>query len=146
MDGPQDALKAIQLAIAPVFLLTAIAAMIGVLATRLGRIVDRARVLDERLVAGTAHSETHDREELALSRTRAGIVNCALVLLTVSAALIGATIVALFIVETRSQHGEWLVPWTFLGGLGCFIGALLCFLIETLLTMTVLDFGKRSRR
>ncbi len=36
---------AIQLAVAPVFLLTAVAAMIGTIAGRLARIIDRARLL-----------------------------------------------------------------------------------------------------
>jgi hypothetical protein len=36
---------AIELAVAPVFMLTAIAGLIGALATRLGRIIDRARSL-----------------------------------------------------------------------------------------------------
>ena len=143
MDGPTDALKAIQLAIAPVFLLTAIAGMIGVLATRLARIVDRARVLEERLAEGTAHNEAQVHRELARSRTRGWVVNFSLGLLIVSATLIGATVVTLFIGETRSPRSEWLIPWTFLGGVGCFIAALLCFLVETLLAMTVLDFGNR---
>ncbi len=43
---------AIQLAVAPVFMLTAIAGLIGALATRLGRIIDRARSLEERIHEG----------------------------------------------------------------------------------------------
>lgn len=37
---------AIQMAVAPVFLLSGVAALIGVLTTRLSRIIDRARVLE----------------------------------------------------------------------------------------------------
>ena len=39
---------AIQLAIAPVFLVTGIAAMLGVMANRLARVIDRARDLEQR--------------------------------------------------------------------------------------------------
>ena len=42
----------IQLALAPVFLLTAVAAMIGAVAGRLARIIDRARLMEERALAG----------------------------------------------------------------------------------------------
>ncbi len=42
---------AIQLAIAPVFLLTGIASLLGVMANRLARIIDRARVLEQRWAA-----------------------------------------------------------------------------------------------
>ncbi len=41
----------IQLSIAPVFLLTALGTFMAVLSTRLGRIVDRARILGDRLPA-----------------------------------------------------------------------------------------------
>ena len=39
---------AIQLAVAPVFLLTGVATLMGVMATRLARIVDRARMIEEK--------------------------------------------------------------------------------------------------
>ena len=44
----------IQLAVAPVFVLTAVSAMIGTVAGRLGRIIDRARVVEERIDAAPA--------------------------------------------------------------------------------------------
>jgi hypothetical protein len=137
------ALHAIQFAVAPVFLLTAVASLIGALATRLARIIDRARDIEERLLAGSTISEEAAREELRRARVRAWIVNGSLALLTISAALIGATVMTLFIGGTGSPSSETLIPWTFLGGLVSFILALLCFLIETLLATHLLNFGKR---
>ena len=46
-----DISHVIQLAIAPVFLLTAVATMINAMNTRLGRIVDRRRVVQDRIDA-----------------------------------------------------------------------------------------------
>ena len=43
----------IQLAVAPVFMLTAVASLIGSLATRLSRIIDRARSLEDRIMDGS---------------------------------------------------------------------------------------------
>ena len=134
------ALHAIQLAVAPVFLLTAIATLIGVLAGRLGRIIDRARDLEDRLHAGTVHNETAAFEELRRARKRGRIVNTALGLLTVSATLIGATVMTLFIGGTTSPKSEVLVPWTFMGGLVSFLFALLAFLMETLLATHAFEF------
>ena len=52
METPlSDVAHVIQLAVAPVFLLTAIATLINAMGTRLGRIVDRRRVVNERLLA-----------------------------------------------------------------------------------------------
>lgn len=45
-----DVSHVIQLAVAPVFLLTAIATLINAMNTRLGRIVDRRRAIHERLL------------------------------------------------------------------------------------------------
>ena len=138
-------LAAIQLAVAPVFLLTAIATLIGVVATRLGRIIDRARDIEDRLDARTVTNEDAAYAELARAKTRGAIVNFALAMLTVSAALIGATVVSLFLGGATRVHTEVIIPWTFLAGLISFIGALLCFLAETLLATRALRFAQRKR-
>ena len=52
----------IQLAVAPVFLLTAVSGMIGAVAGRLARIIDRARLLEERMegnMGGDARTSAH---------------------------------------------------------------------------------------
>lgn len=139
------ALNAIQLSVAPVFLLTAIAALIGALATRLGRIIDRARDVEERLESGAVRNEDAAYAELARARIRGSIVNFSLGMLTVSAALIGITVMGLFLGGATGVHTEILIPWSFLGGLVSFVAALLCFLAETLLATQVLKFAERSR-
>ncbi len=135
----------IQLAVAPVFMLTAIAALLGALATRLARIIDRARTLEDRLEADLIKHEAEIYVELKLLRQRGRIVNSSMILLTLSATLIGATVIALFLVETIALRSSVVVPWTFLGGVVMFVCALLCFLGETLLAGKALDFGKRGR-
>ncbi len=145
----QDSIaQSIQLAVAPVFMLTAVAAMIGVLANRLARIIDRGRVLEEKLVAlenPDAPHEKHIHDELQLLRRRGRLVNGAMTLLTLAAALIGATVLELFLVETATAKTLSLVPWTFMSGVVCFVSALLCFLVETLLAGRALNFGRRRK-
>jgi hypothetical protein len=88
-----DITRVIQLAIAPVFLLTAVATPITALDNRLGRIVDRRRVLLERRSAldGTAAAGT--RTELVLPSPRIRIFHFA-ILYAVSAALLVCLVVA----------------------------------------------------
>jgi hypothetical protein len=144
---PIDAVShSIQLAVAPVFMLTAIAALIGSLATRLARIIDRARTLEDQLEAPIVPHEAHIREELGRLRKRGLIVNTSMTLLTLAGTLIGATILALFLGETVSSQTRNLVPWTFLAGVLCFVFALLFFLFETFLAGQSLNFGSRGRR
>jgi hypothetical protein len=152
----QDAIaQSIQLALAPVFMLTAIAGMLSALATRLARIIDRGRVLEDKLdlVIGShtpaseaALDQAHLQNELQLLRRRARLINAAMILLTLAAALIGATVLELFLVETATARALSFVGWTFMSGVLCFVCALLCFLVETILAGRTLNFGRRRLR
>jgi hypothetical protein len=94
-----DISRVIQLAVAPVFLLTAIATLISAMNARLGRIVDRRRVILGRLEKSADDGES--RDELALLERRSRLVYFAiffdvlaalLVCLVVAGAFIGALI------------------------------------------------------
>ena len=61
-----DISRVIQLAVAPVFLLTAIATMINALNSRLGRIVDRRRVVQERLHTRVDHDAEMAKLEIRM--------------------------------------------------------------------------------
>ena len=133
----------IQLAVAPVFLLTAVAAMIGTVAGRLARIIDRARLLEDRIEAAQSGDPVAAAyAELGQLRTRGRLVNACIALLTFCAILIGLTIVALFIGETTEMQIFRLATIFFLAGVVIFLLALLCFLAETLLATRMLKFGR----
>src|SRR5659263_95309 len=74
----------IQLAVAPVFLLTAVSGMIGAVAGRLARIIDRARLLENRLEAGGVEASRAIKmyAELRQLRRRGWLVNSCIALLT----------------------------------------------------------------
>lgn len=132
--------EGIRLSVAPVFLLTAVAGMIGALAGRLARIIDRARVIEDRIFGGeTVRAETY-RAEFLLLKKRANIVNSSIALLTVCAILVGITIIELFLGEVSNIQTMRLVPYSFLTGVLCFIFALACFLIEVTLATRILQF------
>ena len=62
---------AIQLAVAPVFLLSGIGAILAVMTNRLGRVIDRGRVLEDRLGAASPKLVTTLRADLAILSRRA---------------------------------------------------------------------------
>ncbi|MFZ4481487.1 MAG: DUF2721 domain-containing protein [Rhodoferax sp.] len=133
----------IQLAVAPVFLLAAVSAMIGTVAGRLGRIIDRARLVEDRIeAADSANPMNAAYQELASLRLRGRLVNICIALLTFCAILIGLTIIVLFLGETTEWKIFRMATLSFLSGVVCFLLALLCFLTETLLATRVLNFGK----
>jgi hypothetical protein len=94
-----DISHVIQLAVAPVFLLTAIATLINALNTRLGRIVDRRRVVQERLhtrepgdaeAAVTEIANLHRRTRLIYYAIFCAVLSALLVCLVVAGAFLGA--------------------------------------------------------
>jgi hypothetical protein len=86
----------IQLAVAPVFLLAGIGAFLNVCASRLARIVDRARQLEPQLLA--ARGAEHDRlqGEIRILDRRVGLVSRAIWLSVLSAVLTCAVVILLF--------------------------------------------------
>ena len=134
----------IQLAVAPVFLLTAVSGMIAAVAGRLARIIDRARFLENRLEEGGVPEPRAVKmyKELSGLRHRGWLVNSCLALLTSCAMLIGVTIILLFLGETSALPIFKIATISFLAGVMFFLSALVCFLAETLLATRLLRFAE----
>ena len=75
----------IQLAVAPVFLLTGIGAILEVMTSRLGRIIDRARVLEEKLIGATSKFTGTWRAVFGILSRRAKLIGRAITLGTTTA-------------------------------------------------------------
>ena len=131
----------IQLSVAPVFLLTAVAGMIGAVAGRLARIIDRARVVEERVRhQDDPESLEHAVLELGYLRTRGRMANGCIGLLTLCGFLIGLTIVLLFLGETTNLRGHTWALGSFLTGVVSFLLALVLFFVETVMATRQLNF------
>ncbi len=87
-----DIARVIQLAVAPVFLLTAVATLINALNIRLGRAIDRRRVLLDQItrLAPEALPGVHSELRILFQRIR-------LVYLAILAAVVGALLVCLVV-------------------------------------------------
>jgi uncharacterized membrane protein YbhN (UPF0104 family) len=133
----------IQLSIAPVFLLTAVSGMIGAVAGRLARIIDRARFLENSIDSGLDPVvEEKFFTELGDLRRRGLLANASIALLTLCAVSIGLTIIVLFLGETLNFQGLRISIVSFLAGVAFFLLALLCFLVETWVATRILNFAR----
>ena len=92
----ENVTRVIQLALTPVFLLTAVAALLNVFSTRLGRVADRVDLLSADLQRGAADTEFLSAQ-LDFLRTRSLILDVAVVLATVGGAATCAAAVVLFL-------------------------------------------------
>jgi hypothetical protein len=125
-----DVSHVIQLAIAPVFLLTAIGTVLNVLAGRLGRAVDRRRVLTAGLPSLDEQHAATARAELAFVARRVKIIYAAIALSVTSALLICLLIAMAFIDALTSADLSRLVAILFVLAMIGLIGSLVLFLRE----------------
>ncbi|MEQ8232359.1 MAG: DUF2721 domain-containing protein [Gammaproteobacteria bacterium] len=133
---------AIQLAVAPVFLLAGVGAILSVLAHRLGRIIDRARVLHGRLYDGDASDEPDIAAELGILDRRMRVVNVAITLCTVCALSICSVVAVIFLGSfVRFSLGP-VVASCFVAAMACLVVALLAFLVEIYLATVKLSIRR----
>jgi hypothetical protein len=122
--------QTIHLAIAPVFLLAGIGAILNVLAGRLARVVDRSRALE----ALHAHSEgdEHRRHvvELRIIDRRMRLANGAIALIVASAIVVCLLVAMLFITQLVGLPFRVAVAVAFVLGMALLIAGLILFLIE----------------
>lgn len=131
----------IQLAVAPVFLLAGVGSFTGVISNRLGRIVDRARELENRLADPKAERADEARASLRNLAKRARLANRALALCVACAVLICSDIVVLFVGTLAGERFGSLVATVFVVAMMLLIAALLSFLREVYLATRFLRIG-----
>jgi len=133
----------IQLSVAPVFLLTGVGALLGVITNRLTRVVDRARQIEERLPTAIP-DERHklDHELLNLER-RARLIYRAITLLVLSALLVCALVVGLFVTAYYAWSPDLtrLLAAIFSVAMLALITGLLLFLREVYIATQTLRIG-----
>ncbi len=131
-----DILRVIQLVVAPVFLLTAVGTLINALNSRLGRAVDRRRVLENKLRdlaagdAGTAHAElarVGQRIQIVYLAIFASVICALFVCLLIAGAFIGA-----FVATDLSRS----VAILFVLAMVALIASMLLFLREIFLAVS----------
>ncbi|MCC6070203.1 DUF2721 domain-containing protein [Massilia sp. GCM10020059] len=117
----------IQLAIAPVFLLTGVCTMLTVLINRLARIIDRSRVLEDRLEIA-AHDPYMD--ELDVLDQRSHLINYSITLSTTCGFLICLVIALLFVGDTANLPLDRYIAGLFVLGMFALIGSFAYLLRE----------------
>lgn len=144
--GPQIAEvgEVVRLAVAPVFLLSSVGVTLTLLASRLARVVDRARALE------LGESKTHQSElgelggRLSTLALRARLLGRAITLCTVCALLVSMVVVALFLGALFNFHLSVVIAVLFIVAMLSFIGGLMMFLREVFVATRTLRIGLRA--
>ncbi|MEP7704707.1 DUF2721 domain-containing protein [Paraglaciecola sp. 25GB23A] len=138
-----DLAQIIQIVVAPVFMLTGIAGFLNVMSGRLGRIVDRARIIERRIMMlkNPAYLEMSQKELKNLWR-RVNLINRAIGLCVASALFVCGVVVCLFVGDLWQINFRNAVIALFTISLILLIFALLTFLKEVQLATRNLQIGK----
>lgn len=133
----------IQLAVAPVFLLTGVGAILSVLINRLARVVDRFRVLEcERPKVGDAVLAAL-QDEMNLLNRRARMIHWAIGLCTICALLVCIVIATLFLSSVVGIDLSTAISVLFILSMLALVLGLLFFLREITLARSSIHVIRR---
>ena len=135
-----DITRVIQLAVAPVFLLTAIGTLIAVLNIRLGRNIDRRRLMEEELRGSTEDKQTDEhrarQRELRLLARRVRLIYFAMLSAGLGALLVCLVVAGSFVGALVAVDISREVAVLFILAMFAVIGCLGMFLREVYLAVT----------
>ena len=153
LEAPQNALAVLTAMITPAVLISACGALIFSTSSRLGRVIDRVRVLSDRFQELVAHPE---KDEMADERrlmiftqldrqtSRARLIQRAMVAFYSALGVFVATSVAIAVISALARNFTWIaVALGLIGGLFMLYGSML-LIIESRMAlsaiMTEMDF------
>ena len=137
-----DVAHLIQVALTPIFLISAIGVTLNVLTSRLSRIVDRARTMEDELCRPDYEPGGRDlHTALGVLARRAHYINAAITLITLSGLLIALVVVMLFVNAFAHWELSAFIAIMFILSMLSFAAALTSFLIEVRIATTALRIG-----
>jgi hypothetical protein len=136
----------IQLAVAPVFLLTGIGALLAVMMNRLARIIDRARFVEAAWSKLEEVDRADARLELAGLSRRASFTSWAINFCAYAALMVCALIAALFMDAILGTSLRWLVGALFVLSMFAVSIGIVCFLREVHLATHTMRIGPPGER
>src|SRR5258707_13656746 len=137
-----DVAHLIQIALTPIFLISAIGVTLSVLTSRLARIVDRARAMEDVLrQPGHKHDGRDLHAVLSVLARRARYINAAITLITLSALFIALVVVMLFVNAFLRWDLSAFIACMFILSMLALAAALSAFLIEVPIATNTLQIG-----
>ena len=137
-----DIAHLIQIALTPIFLISAIGVTLNVFTSRLARIVDRARSMEKDVARADYKPEGRDlHAALDVMARRARLMNGAITLITLSALFIALVVVMLFVNAFLHWELAVFIACMFILSMLSLAAALTAFLIEVRIATTSLQIG-----
>ena len=132
-ESVDDIVHVIQVALTPVFLLSGVASLLAVFATRLGRVADKVDALSDALDSASEAERDEILARLGYLRRRSHALDAAVVLGALAGVSTSGAALLLFVGTLRNGTGSTLLFLAFGAALVLTIGALTAFLTEMLM-------------
>ena len=142
--NPVNLLAVIQAAIAPVVLISGVGLLLLTLSARLGRIVDRTRLVAAELHAAQQGERGPLEHQLAVLRRRARLIRLSLTLSASAVALIGVLMTLLFLGLVLGWNVTLVCTLLFVAALTCVVVAMFVFVRELSESLVALELSIRS--
>jgi len=123
----------IQVALTPIFLLSGIATLLNVFATRLGRVADRVEQITKAIAVGESDASVELAQQLSHLRRRSIVLDIAVVLGAIAAASTCASVFTLFVGALRNATVASVLLTTFGIAIVATISAIAAFTTEMLM-------------
>lgn len=138
----------LQVAIGPVVLISGIGLLILSMTNRLGRVLDRGRILIRELSEIPERNQGYVYEQLHILSRRAEHLRRAITLASFSVLLAAVLIITIFITAAFHIEDAWLVMILFIGAMGSLIVSLVAFIqdLNESLAAFKLDLGESPRK
>ena len=118
----------LQTAIGPVILISGVGLLLLSMTNRLGRVIDRTRLLAKELPAAGDPSAARVASQLQVLWRRARLIRLAIALAATSALAASILIIVLFCAALWRVESGWIIATLFIGCLTCLIGSLVVFI------------------
>ena len=133
-----DLVPILQMAIGQVILISGVGLLLLSMTNRLGRVIDRSRLLVEVRRKIEANDRARVDAQLAILARRAELVRLAIILSALSVLLAAVLIIALFLAALLKLEIGALLILVFIGCLGTLIGSLIAFIQDINLSLSAL--------
>jgi hypothetical protein len=140
MNSPtlQQLIPVIQTSVSPVILISGIGLLLLSMTNRLGRIIDRSRLLVEAMPRMAAAEQKHVTAQVTVLYQRAKIIRLVIILSTTSVLLAGFLVISLFFSALLQLESAFFVILCFILCMAALIASLLLFLIELQMSLRAL--------
>jgi hypothetical protein len=128
----------LQASIAPVILISGVGLLILSMTNRLGRVIDRSRLIADALAKAAANQRGYLSEQLGVLSRRARLLRLAIILAAVSVLLTAVLIITVFLSLLFGSAKALLVVLLFVACMASLIGSLVAFILDLNLSLAAL--------